>query len=275
MGLLEDLNSGKYNLVLIGILFIFVFHQYTRTCSTTESMADVSNEIQEAIKKIYEADVEAIRNLSALAVKLNNKDGVTIPGNVTISGELTVGSKDIADGKITILNKDGSENSLIVKGMLVAWSGTQAEVPKGWALCDGTNGTPDLRGRFVLGAMVGDNKDDKHTKTAVQLPGSEFGKTGGEEIVKLTLENMPPHEHDIIGGGGIVGVHHRSFAGENGDDKAIRLKASDTSLPSVKAAEAGGKLTQIKGLFGLVGKRETIPHNNMPPYWVLAYIIKL
>ena len=35
--------------------------------------------------------------------------------------------------------------------MIVAWSGSITTIPSGWGLCDGTRGTPDLRGRFVLG----------------------------------------------------------------------------------------------------------------------------
>ena len=38
------------------------------------------------------------------------------------------------------------------RGMILMWSGSVTEIPRGWALCDGTNGTPDLRGKFVLGA---------------------------------------------------------------------------------------------------------------------------
>lgn len=39
-------------------------------------------------------------------------------------------------------------------GMIVIWSG--ATIPTGWALCDGANGTPDLRGRFIYGGSSGD-----------------------------------------------------------------------------------------------------------------------
>lgn len=37
-------------------------------------------------------------------------------------------------------------------GMIVLWSGDVGEIPAGWQLCDGTNGTPDLRNRFLVGA---------------------------------------------------------------------------------------------------------------------------
>lgn len=40
----------------------------------------------------------------------------------------------------------------IVLGMIVPWSGSIISIPSGWSLCDGTNGTPDLRDRFLQGA---------------------------------------------------------------------------------------------------------------------------
>lgn len=60
-----------------------------------------------------------------------------------------------------------------MKGMIVMWSGATSNIPDGWALCDGANGTPDLRGRFVIGA------------------GGSYavGSTGGGSI--------PSHSHDV------------------------------------------------------------------------------
>lgn len=40
----------------------------------------------------------------------------------------------------------------IKKGMIILWSGSVASIPGGWALCNGSNGTPDLRNNFVVGA---------------------------------------------------------------------------------------------------------------------------
>ncbi len=40
-------------------------------------------------------------------------------------------------------------------GVIVMWSGLLDDIPAGWSLCDGTNGTPDLREKFVKGAADG------------------------------------------------------------------------------------------------------------------------
>ena len=60
-------------------------------------------------------------------------------------------------------------------------SGSNSNIPKGWALCNGNNNTPDLRDKFVLGA--GKNYT--------------VGATDGEKEVTLTVAQMPSHNHTI------------------------------------------------------------------------------
>lgn len=55
---------------------------------------------------------------------------------------------------LTVRNESLCLNALGLRGVIVMWSGAIAEVPPGWGLCDGTQGTPDLRDRFVVGARV-------------------------------------------------------------------------------------------------------------------------
>lgn len=85
-----------------------------------------------------------------------------------------------------IKNRPGGDgtNAYLVKapvGTIVIWSGTVDDIPTGWHLCDGTDGTPDLRDKFVLGAGENHPVNDK----------------GGSEEVVLTLEQMPRHSHGI------------------------------------------------------------------------------
>jgi hypothetical protein len=51
----------------------------------------------------------------------------------------------------------------IPKGGIIMWSGDVASIPAGWALCDGANGTPDLRGRFIAGAGVAGSTGNFYT----------------------------------------------------------------------------------------------------------------
>lgn len=118
-------------------------------------------------------------------------------------------------------------------GTIVDWSGASDNIPDGWALCDGTNGTPDLRGKFTLGAG----------------PSYEVGATGGEEKHTLTTAEMPSHTHPVPGD---------KNAGASGSYYPILGLMSNTKYRT-NTESAGGSQ----------------PHNNMPPYYVLAKIMKL
>lgn len=126
-------------------------------------------------------------------------------------------------------------SSIPSKG-IIAWYGAVDNIPEGWALCDGTNGTPDLRDRFILGAG---------TNHAV-------GETGGEETHTLTVAEMPSHKHTGNGWSMAYGFTVASGSG-----------ARYTS---------GGSTNSDPGI-GLTGGSQ--PHNNMPPYYALYYIMKL
>lgn len=83
-------------------------------------------------------------------------------------------------GKATVFYPSPA-GAAVPQGGIILWSGAVAAIPDGWALCDGTKGTPDLRGRFVVGA------------------GSAYtvGATGGEASHALTVDEMPRHSHGI------------------------------------------------------------------------------
>jgi hypothetical protein len=85
------------------------------------------------------------------------------------------------------------------RGMILMWSGSVTEIPRGWALCDGTNGTPDLRGRFVLGANAetGQALGSSGGASSQSLSGTTGGRilqwsstrSGG---LGSTIPTMPP-----------------------------------------------------------------------------------
>jgi len=89
----------------------------------------------------------------------------------------TAGTVD--DGAITAAKL--APGVAIPPGTIVMWSGSVANIPQGWALCDGTNGTPDLRDRFIVGAGGG----------------YAVGATGGEAFHTLTVAEMPAHSHSV------------------------------------------------------------------------------
>lgn len=135
-------------------------------------------------------------------------------------------------------------------------------VNKEWHLCDGTNGTPDLRSRFIYG---GD--------------GTNNGATGGEESVTLSMEQIP--KHYFSGKTSTNGSHNHWFASARDINHTDRNTArfEDTDDFSRTRAWLKGDHTGDAGEHNHTFTTNTLggnqPHNNMPPYYVLAYIMKL
>lgn len=135
-------------------------------------------------------------------------------------------------------------------GVIMAYYTTPA--PPGWAICDGSNGTPDLRGRFILGAGQGigvDSNGDAFVNRAV-------GISGGAALHTLTKSQMPSHTHSETYTQ--IGYSGNSYA--NGSNRAA---ANTDEYASQQTGPEGG------GAGGV-----TVPHNNMPPFYVLVYIMK-
>jgi hypothetical protein len=91
------------------------------------------------------------------------------------------------DALYAALDHAHAGGSAVPSGAIVMWSGTVASIPQGWLLCDGQNGTPDLRDRFIKGAAAGQNPgatggSATHTHTAhpnhvVTQPGDHAAHT--------------------------------------------------------------------------------------------------
>jgi microcystin-dependent protein len=152
--------------------------------------------------------------------------GTVSGGNFSTSGAVNTGS----------LNVTGySSNALVPTGAIIMWAGTTP--PTGWALCDGSGGRPDLRGRFIVGYSPFDGDY------------SSIANSGGEKMHTLTVNEMPSHIHSLRG----------SNVGNFGGFGAVPGVNPGTN-------EGGGDTNSTGG---------NQAHENRPPYYTLAFIIKL
>lgn len=138
------------------------------------------------------------------------------------------------------------------------YCGSVGAIPSGWQLCDGTNGTPDLRSRFI----VGYNPDDSDYDA--------IGKVGGAKTVALTAAQNGQHSHTASTGS----------AGAHTHNVALNVNAEGGGIPSM---ESGSSVTNQNFATNSAGAHtHTVtvdnsgsgdPHENRPPYYTLAYII--
>lgn len=147
--------------------------------------------------------------------------------------------------------------NLMPSGAIILWSGASNAIPTGFVLCDGTNSTPDLRNRFVVGA------------------GSTYavGATGGADSVTLTTSQIPSHNHTATSTSTVSDPGHaHSYAGSS---------PSGGTGDSSRQAEPTGKTTGSATTGISVSTSTSIgntgggnSHENRPPYYALCYIMK-
>ncbi len=150
-------------------------------------------------------------------------------------------------------------------GLISMWSGPINTIPAGWVLCDGGNGTPDLRNRFILSVQ-----------SSVENPGA----TGGTHDQTLTIANLPPHDHTI---------NHTHTATDNGHAHDFPVVSAgpgavgilSTSVGTGTIVGSGTSTTETTGITidqstgnsGQTGSGTTF--DNRPAFYKLAFIMKL
>ena len=129
--------------------------------------------------------------------------------NIAVSNEENRRIKDIStDGTLADNSNEVSPSEQAVKtfvetylpsGTIVLWSGSEATIPSGWVLCDGTNSTPNLQNKFIMGA------GDTYAVAA----------TGGATTKSIAEANLPAHNHSVT-----VNNDTHSHTGSSGNQSA-------------------------------------------------------
>ena len=259
-------------LLIIIIIYLIISHSKK---NNIENFA-VSDDIRAAVKEIYNTDMEAVRQLDIVSKEFI-AGGLKAPGNVKITGNLEV---------------TGAFN-LLPKGTIVAFNSTSA--PYGWTLCDGSNGSPDLRGKFIRmwndntgnfdgnGAKVyttaventynvawpGNNRDD----TRGYILKHKFGSYAGSDLHHQHVNEIASHTHTGstsdngshlhnfwdrgLWGSGSTGGHNGGSWGDNA--KWVGTEGAGNHSHTFTTAASGSG-------WGI---------SKLPPYYVLTWIMKL
>ena len=228
------------------------------------------------------------------------------------NGTLVNGQKDFGEnsyrwrnGYFTTLYGNGANLTGIeafVTGMILLWSGSAGSIPSGFVLCNGSNSTPDLRGRFVVGYH--DSNGDY-----------DVGDTGGATTVTLAESQIPSHSHStnnhnhsfssshthgvsgsVSGSTNTTGNHshtwQRQDVGINVGYRPWPASNNDVRSQDVSTSSAGNHSHTFSGSFSVTSGSGTASgttgnanpstnttggggsHENRPPYYALCYIMK-
>jgi microcystin-dependent protein len=198
--------------------------------------------------------------------------GANITGPTQITGTVTTNAIQMTNGTISGVNTingvaypPATTQGNIPVGGIIMWSGTSTNLPQGFALCDGgtytisggsSRVTPDLRGRFIMGATYATSGTIRYNNTTgpTTLPTDENGtivpalytnQSGGEIKHTLTIDEMPAHTHN--------------YSQPIGDDNNGLYGGSYWEPGTTTTSSTGGSQA----------------HNNMPQYYVLAFIMRI
>ena len=147
-------------------------------------------------------------------------------------------------------------------GVIVLWSGAANAIPTGWALCNGSGTTPDLRNRFVIGAGNSYNVND----------------TGGESTKLLGTANLPSHTHTSGSLSATGGNHNHQYV-----DQYVVIKNgyrpwpannNDCAARNVDTSGSGSHSHTVSGNTGDQGGTMGQSFSILPPYYALCYIMK-
>ena len=284
----------------------------------------VNNAMQEMMAQIKQWKDGYIDPLTGLPVYQSLQvENIDIEGIANFKGSLTLNGTQGNLGQV-LVSQGSSETPVwgnaFVRGMIMLWSGTTATIPSGWALCNGTNGTPQLTNRFIVGAggslyspnATGGYKDAtlvSHSHT-VSGTASASSVTGTASASSVSGTNSGAGTHNHSGSTSTTGHHSHTLphylvqavAGTGDIDRDNEyqqwkaLSGQSTSATgnhahtfttstignhthtwsgtaSASSVTGTAKASSVSGTAVATGSSAT--DKNLPPYYALAYIMKL
>lgn len=184
----------------------------------------------------------------------------------------------------------------IQHGMIMQWAGSVDAIPAGWQLCNGTNGTPDLRDKFVVAAGAARphwSVGGADSRTVGTSAAGQHAHGGNTAPTTLAEAQMPSHQHGGSTGG--AGSHAHSmtqftrrgdnapapagsgWGGDNlvsGPDTLITDGAGDHAH-SFATDFRGGNQAHWHGIYADGNHAHTVSVTTVPAYYAIAFIMKV
>lgn len=232
------------------------------------------------------------RDQMSLIRTVNNGSYILEPSFDESGIAVSQSSKNYFDGLITPLLSKNNLYDRLTCNFIRIWGGSSTDIPSGYFLCDGENGTVDLRGQFVVGC------DPRTTATEFKT----VGETGGLSKVQLETGDLPAHGHT----GTVTDLDHthnfkdgymaeKGFEGQktpqipefgaeiqndtiigsgstDSNNTVIIYKNRSTDLPNTDIE--GNIATPMTGKFDSDTTGNDQSHENLPPYYTVCFIMR-
>ena len=159
-------------------------------------------------------------------------------------------------------------NAFVPEGGIIMWNGSiaEAEALSNWAVCDGQNGTPDLRDRFIVGAgnsySHGATGGSNTATDTVSISGSDTVNISGSDTVNISVSVSGTTGYDSGAGNGnsyshaghgSMKRHTHSFSGSGSGSDTVTISGSDTVT---------------------ISDTDTVSIDTRSPYYALTFIMK-
>jgi hypothetical protein len=212
--------------------------------------------------------IVAATNTSSVTLNINSIGAKSITKN----GTTALTANDILINSLVEVIYDGTQFQLvnpantIPSGVITMWSGTIATIPASWYLCNGSNGTPDLRNKFIVGAY-----SDTAGVAYTTITGANTQTGGTKDAIVVS------HTHTLTDSG-----HFHATDGTNGGNQTVVYAGHDApfdyhssySSPNDADYISGSKTGTATTGISISSTGSSGTDQNLPPYFALAFIMK-
>jgi hypothetical protein len=228
------------------------------------SPANVNNAIRSLMSLLKNQQDGSSGDPFTVAGTLVASGQVVSSGTLNVTGAFQLDATAGASGQV-LLSAGGSNTptwgNAFVAGMIMLWSGSSASIPSGWLLCDGSNSTPDLRNRFVVGAG---------STYAVNATG---GSADAIVVSHTHTATVTDAGHNHIEGFSNQGANADGGYGETTGSSGAKF--TQNSFFGNSVSEHNLTSTSTTGITvsnSTTGSSGT--NANLPPYYALCYIMR-